>query len=126
VSVTAPVQSLVFDLIVHRDLPTVTRAEPLVFSRIFPEGRPTGGREDASRLPIFSRTSPLPGSPPAVATPLVPGYAAMLRRAAASVGCNLAEFVGIRLEMSHPPLGSTVILRFPLEETPGDAEQKGA
>lgn len=116
VSITAPVQSLVFDLVVHRDLRTVMLAEPLVFSRSFPEGRPTGGREDASRLPIFARTSPLPGSPPAVATPLVPGYSPMLRRAAASLGCNLAEFVGVRLEMSHPPLGSTVILRFPLEE----------
>jgi hypothetical protein len=119
VAVTSPVQTLVYDLIVHRDLPMAARAEPLVFSRTFPEGRPTGGREDASRLPIFSRPLPLAGSPPSVATPLVPGYSAMLRRVAGVLECDLGSFIGIRLEVSHPPLGSTVILRFPLEERAG-------
>jgi hypothetical protein len=118
VAVTTPVQSLVFDLVYHRDLPLVGRAEPLVFSRTFAEGRPTGGKHDASRLPIFSRTAPIPGSPPSVATPLVPGYSTMLRRAAAQLGVDLAEFVAIRLEMDHPPLGSTILLRFPLESPP--------
>lgn len=119
VAITAPAQALVFDLVVHRDLRGMASgAEPLVFNRTFPEGLPTGGRQDAARLPIFSRTVPLAGSPLAVATSLAPGYPSMLRRAAGRLGVDLAEFVGVRLEMDHPPMGATVILRFPLEEGP--------
>lgn len=51
----------------------------------------------------------------AVATALVPGYNDLFNYVGQQTGWDLAEFRGIRLQIKFPPLGSTVMLRFPLE-----------
>lgn len=112
-NITAPIEHLVFDLVVHESLAFALEAETLVFSRIFDQGRPTGSGI-ADLLPIRQPAVPLPGSPPAIATPLIPGYADVLADVAGKVGLDLRRCRAIRLEMRYPPLGSTVSLRFPL------------
>ncbi len=116
-NITTPVEHLVFDLVIHGSLAFALNAETLVFSRIFDQGRPTGTGV-AEQLPISPQAIELPGRPPAVATPLVPGYSEMLAEVAPRVGCDLKACRAIRLEMRFPPLGSTVTLRFPLPRQP--------
>ncbi|MFZ9691668.1 MAG: hypothetical protein ACO3EP_06460 [Phycisphaerales bacterium] len=116
-NITTPAENLVFDLIAHESLEFALDAEALVYSRIFDQGRATGsGVSDL--LPIQQSTGMLPGRPPAVATPLVPGYAETLSDVADRIGCDLTACRGLRLEMRYPPLGSTVTLRFKLPTRP--------
>jgi hypothetical protein len=112
-AITTPVEYLVADLIVHEDLLFALDAESLVFARIFPHGEHavTG---DHLQLPIRQKLVQLPGSPPAVATPLVPQYAAVVRSVYDRLGWDPARFRGVRLQMAYPPFGSTVLLRFKL------------
>ena len=112
-NITTPVEHLVFDLVVHESLAFALDAETLVFSRIFDQGRPTGSGI-ADQLPIRQPAVPLPGSPPAIATPLVPGYSEVMADVSSRFGFDLRTARAIRLEMRYPPLGSTVSLRFPL------------
>jgi hypothetical protein len=112
-NITTPAENLVFDLIAHESLSFVFEAQAMVFSRIFDQGRATGsGVSDL--LPIQQATASLPGRPPAVATPMVPGYAEAVGDVAERIGCDLRQCRGLRLEMRYPPLGSTVTLRFEL------------
>jgi hypothetical protein len=117
-SITAPAEALVFDIFAHRDLDFALKPEVLVFGRIFPHGRPTGGPDDPSLLPIRLSTTELPGSPPLVSTTLVPQYTPMIKRVYERLGWSPDEFQGTRLIMKYPPLGANVILRFPLPPQP--------
>jgi hypothetical protein len=113
-AITAPSEHLVFDLIVHNDLAELLNASVLVFGRIFPTGQHTGGPDDPCLIPIQQTLSPLPGSPTLVATSLVPGYPRLYSTVLNRLGWSPADFTGTRLVMKYPPLGSNVILRFPL------------
>jgi hypothetical protein len=117
-SITAPVEYLVADLIVHEDLPFALTPEVLVFARLFPHGEQAGGEHDAFLLPIRQRVTKLPGSPPAVATPLVPNYAEMVRTVYEQLGWDPKRFRAVRLQMTYPPFGATVLLRFTLPAPP--------
>ncbi len=117
-SITSPTEQLVMDVIVDKDLDFALRPELLVFGRIMSHGQPTGTNNDPCLLPIHENTVELPGSPPLVTTPMVPGYAKLITLAYDRLGWNPKEFRGIRLVMDYPPLGANVILRFPLPKAP--------
>lgn len=117
-TITAPAERLVSDIIVHRDLDFALKPELLVFGRIFPHGRPTGGKDDPSLLPIRQSPVDLPGSPPLVNTALVPRYAQLVQKVYSRMGWKPEAFRGTRLVMEYPPLGSNVILRFTLPAKP--------
>src|SRR5262249_52136451 len=76
-TITLPIENLVFDLILHE---SIELPPPEV--RVY--GRPMGGPYDPlsvneeSALPLAEKCVELAGSPPAVATPLVPRYSEMV------------------------------------------------
>jgi len=113
---TVPTEQLVFDLIYHRDLAFVRNAKAHVYA--FPVLNTTDveQREGSMRLPIQKPAMPLAGSPPAVSTPRVPGYADLVHDVISRLGRKLDEFRGLRFELKFPPLGSTAILSFTLPE----------
>ncbi|MBZ0170853.1 MAG: hypothetical protein K8E66_00585, partial [Phycisphaerales bacterium] len=115
-TITVPSEQLVFDLIYHQDLEFVARAETLVYSYSFLHGNREGEWDESSLLPINQPATPLAGSPPAVATPLVPRYAEMVQRVTRRFGAPASAFRGLRFELKYPPLGSTAVLRFNLPE----------
>ena len=117
-AITAPVEHLVSDIIVHRSLEFALKPEVFVFGHIFAHGRKTGGADDPTLLPIRQTTAELPGSPPLVNTPLVPKYPSIVRHVYQRMGWDPAEFHGVRLLMAFPPLGANIILRFPLPVAP--------
>jgi hypothetical protein len=117
-AITAPVERLVSDIIVDSRLEFALKPELLVFGRIFAHGQPTGDAKDPNLLPIHQSTIELPGTPPLVNTPLVPRYSELIGKVYERMGWQPEQFRGIRLLMEFPPLGSNVILRFPLPPPP--------
>lgn len=113
--VTTPTESIVFDVLYHRDLHTVEQAEVIVLREAMPGGVPSPATSDPRVLPIKPRLTPIPGTPPAVATTLVPRYAEMVQYAMSRAGWKASEFRGLRLEMAYPPMNSQIVVRFPLE-----------
>ncbi len=114
-TITLPIEHLVFDVLYHKSL-AVPTPSLLVFSR------PGGGLHDPAErreenvLPIQQRVTPLAGSPPAVATPLVPRYGELVSSVYARLGAIPSDFRGYRLMLRWPPMPSTVALRWPLPE----------
>ena len=125
-AITAPVETLIMDIIVARELEFALKPELLVFGHIFAHGQPTGGKDDPSLLPIEQPVRPLSGSPPLVNTPLVPDYRRLVARAYERMNWDPAQFRGTRLTLDYPPLGSNVILRFGLPTKPGEIRRTDA
>jgi len=121
--VTVPTEQLVFDLIYHRELSFVRDADTHVFA--FPVLNTVGveQHDDSMRLPIQQPAMPLAGSPPAVSTPRLPGYAELVRDVIGRLGGEPDQFGGLRFELRFPPLGSTAMLSFALPERRDGPEQ---
>jgi len=112
-SIVAPIENLVFDMIVHRDLAFALDPTVLTYGKEWEPGCAPEELEDIA-LPMNDEVSRLSGSPPVVTTPLVPRYSEMIDRVWERMAWNPKDFRGIRLHMKYPPLDSTVMLRFPL------------
>ncbi|MCA9273175.1 MAG: hypothetical protein KDA31_09030 [Phycisphaerales bacterium] len=109
-TVSIPAESLLFDLIVHRDLVEAMRPEVELYGKLW------GADADslpASRLPCSDQVIDL-GVGAQLATPLVPRYAEMVRKVMDNMGWNPGEFRCLRLIMLYPPMPSTVVMRYPL------------
>jgi hypothetical protein len=117
-AITTPVERLVSDIIVDQSLGFALKPQTLVFGRIFPHGQRSGTTDDPTLLPISQPAAELTGSPPMVNTPLVPRYAQLVRQVFQRMNWQPERFRGTRLLMEYPPLGSNVILRFPLPARP--------
>lgn len=116
VAITLPAERLIFDIIVHKDLPMGGEMEALIFG--YPHGGLDGppSQTTANRLPIPLELVDLPGSPPAISTPHVPWYPALAARVYERLGWNPAHFRAKRLILAHPPMSSRVVVRWPLAE----------
>lgn len=115
-TITVPAENLVFDLIYHKDLAFCAQAEARIYAYSFLHGNREGDWDESSVLPINQPATPIAGSPPAVATPLVPRYAEMLQLVTKRLEIDAGEFRGLRFELKYPPLGSTAVLRFGLPD----------
>ena len=102
----------------HRDLAFALRPRALVFPRIYPDNEQTPADGDPTQIPLKATVSELPGSPPALSSPALPGYAELIEKACTRLGCERGNFRGVRLQLRYPPLNSTVLLRFDLPAKP--------
>jgi hypothetical protein len=118
-AITTPVQHLLFDMIVHRDLEFMLKPKVQVFMHLFSDGERFGTAVNPSLLPGRREAVEIAGVPPAVATPLVPRYTEIVQAVADRLGWDLSQFRGVRFTMEYPPLGATVLQRFPLPDPPG-------
>lgn len=118
VPIITPCENLLFDLIVHRDLDYLDNLEAVVMGKIFTQGDSLSVGDADSALPIKLQPIKLAGSPPAIATPLVPRYTELFGYVGRCMDWDLSAFSAVRLQVTYPPLGSTVLLRFPLPSKP--------
>lgn len=114
VTISAPTERLVFDLYAHEELDFVLQAEPRAFMGIFMDPSEEPVPEGGLPLPVPKAVSPLPGSPPACAIAAFPRYGKLIQHVAAQMEWDLRSFRAVRYEVSFPPLGSTILLRFQL------------
>lgn len=112
--ITLPVEELVFDLLVHKDVRMPALPEVKMYG--FPHGGPDGpgAQTPDNELPLQERLLELAGRPPAQATPAVPGLSKMASAMYARMGWAPEDFRGLRLVLRHPPMSSRVVMRWPL------------
>lgn len=113
-SINAPVEHLLFDVIVHRDLVADRfdlRAEVLQAESSSPffDRHGTG-------LPCPERVRRLGANTPRVATPMAPRYGEIIDRVYERLAWDPQDFRGYRYEMKYPPLPCTVVLSYELPE----------
>ncbi|MEO0482124.1 MAG: hypothetical protein AAF138_00700 [Planctomycetota bacterium] len=111
-TVRTPVETVLFDLLLHRSL---THFEPAVASVVgLLEDRPGSSASGSSEsLSLLSGSAPAMtlGSPPVLQTPRLSKYAAMAEGALSRAGWGLDEFVGYRCEVEYPAAPCDVALR---------------
>lgn len=118
-TISVPIEHQLLDVLVHRDLAPGFHPEAFVY------GDPLGGQalggatQSQCVLPIDESVRQLPGSPPITVTPIYPRYAELVDMAYRRVGWDPADFVGYRLVVKYPPMGTAVSVRFDLPERPG-------
>lgn len=114
--ISVPIEHQLLDVLVHRDLAAGFRPEAFVY------GDPLGGQGFGSAdqshciLPIDETVRQLPGSPPITVTPVYSRYAEMVETVYERAGWDAADFVGFRLMVKYPPMGTSVSVRFGLAE----------
>jgi hypothetical protein len=115
-ALTLPVENVVFDLIFHRSLAIDESVEALLYG--FPHGGPDSPAEQSpqNQLPMSERPIELAGSPPALTTPLVPAVTKLAERVYMRMGWNPSDFRGLRLQVPYAPMGSQIVMRWPLPE----------
>lgn len=113
-SESLPVEQLIFDLIVHRSITDADHPEVSVFG--FPHGGPDdpGAQRQQNLLPVSGTFTELAGSPPAVATPLVPRYTEIMLAVFERMGMKPGEFRGRRMVLKYPPMSSMVVAKWKL------------
>jgi hypothetical protein len=118
-AISVPVEQQLLDVVMHRDLAVgIEPPEVLVYGDPFCSRPIASGAESQCRLPISERARSLPGSPPILGTPLLASYPELAKRVYARMGWRPEEFVGVRLQVKYPPMGTNVSLRFELPERP--------
>jgi hypothetical protein len=112
VGLAFPAETLLFDLLVHRDLTEAMSPELAHFSRL-PEHAVES--DESQRLPIDVEVVDL-GPNPSLATPLVDRYDALIDAAMTRAGWDRADFRCFRVAYKYPPVLTTVRLRYPLAQ----------
>lgn len=113
-----PIETLVFDLIVHQDVPMPHAPKLLVQGEANTSPDLPGRAKYNLSLPITDPILDLAGSPPVVTTPLVPKYSDVMSTVYSRLGRAPSEFRGYRMIMKYPPMSSQVLLRWELPEHP--------
>ncbi len=109
-----PVEWLVADLQIHRDLAFAMRPRVRVLGRLMGGPEPMEG-EDADVLPIAEHIQGI-GQPAVVATPLIPRYPDIVQAVHQRMGWDANDFVGFRFVMKYPPMPTSIVLQHDLAE----------
>jgi hypothetical protein len=108
-----PVEIAVFDLIFHESLPINKIVEASLCG--FPNGIPPWPWQDAAQeLRMNEQPEELAGPPVSHTTPLVPALSKIAACVYAQMGWNPKEFRGLRLQLPYAPMGSHLVMRWPL------------
>jgi hypothetical protein len=117
-TISAPTERLIFDLLAHESLDFVFTPQVRAFGGVFHDRSEDPDPAGSLPIPIHNNVAPMPGQPPVVATPAVQKYPEIVDFVHQRLGSNPQEFRGCRFDLSYPPLGSTVLLRFTLPQRP--------
>lgn len=120
-SVSIPSESFVSDLFVHRSIEGPEHAESAIFAALTGPVPYDPAAREAARIPIDCTPivhDELPGDDFARLVELanVPNYATMLRRSFEALGEDPRDYRLIRVAMTHPPMPSALVVRWPLPE----------
>lgn len=118
VLLTTPVELVVFDMFVHRDLGIEGPPRSQLLDRLkFPHSNDESLFDEQS-LPIAEEASMIRGGVRAAMHLRIPWYGRLLEYVGARIGHNLDEFDGSRFEMAYPPISTTLSRRFDLAKPP--------
>jgi len=112
--VTMPVETMIFDLIVHQELAYLMK--PRVMLLASTDGVGPGNAEQS--IPLEARPTELSGRPPLLGTPLVPRYDELTAMVFRRGGWNPRDFRALRIEIKYPPMHAVTVLRGELPKAP--------
>lgn len=113
-SVTMPVETMIFDVLVHRDLDFLMSPKGMLLSSVDGTGP---GQADQS-IPLEARPTELSGRPPILGTSAIPRYDELTSFVFARGGWNPREFRALRLTIPYQPMHSVAVMRTELPEKP--------
>jgi hypothetical protein len=116
--VTMPIETLLFDVIAHRDLPEVASAKVQVFGNPFGNSPLDAAARKSMLLPIGDPVREITGTPTRFSTDLSDGYGDLMHAVFNRISADPADFRVFRLEMQYPPMPSTVIVSYELPAQP--------
>jgi hypothetical protein len=113
-----PIERVMFDYFVHKDLqvPTPPRAQ-LLDRLAFPHANIESDFERQS-LPISETPFALSPGVSGALTPYIPWYPKLLDDVTNRIGQPMEDFEGSRFEMNYPPISTTLSRRFDLSPRP--------
>jgi hypothetical protein len=112
--ISMPTETLLFDVLVHQDLPELSSPKVMLFAAT-DSGGP--GRSDQA-IPIEARPAELSGRPPIFGTQLIPRYDELVAMILSRGGWNIREFRALRLTIKYPPMHAVAVLRSELLPPP--------
>lgn len=113
-----PVERVVFDMFVHRDLEVSAPPRVHLLDRLaFPHSN-VESDFDRQSLAISETPELLPRGASGCFHPLIPWYSSLVQDVASRVNQPLDDFIGSRFEMAYPPISTTLSRRFDLLPPP--------
>ncbi|MCC6677827.1 MAG: hypothetical protein IT436_11830 [Phycisphaerales bacterium] len=118
VLMSTPVERVLFDMFVHRDLGVTTPPRAQLLDRLgFPHSNDES-QFDRQSLQVPEAPELLPDGLAGTLCPYIPWYSKLVEDVTARVGHSIDEFVGSRFEMRYPPISTTLSRRFDLKPGP--------
>jgi hypothetical protein len=112
--VTMPIETLLFDVIAHRDLAEVAAAKVQVFGNPFGNASLDAEARRSLLLPISERVREITGTPTRFDTEHAQQYPELIKHVFGRIGADPADFRIFRVEMQYPPMPSTVMVSYNL------------
>lgn len=116
--VTMPIETLLFDVVAHRDLPEVADAKVQVFGNPFGNVSLDAAARKSMLLPMSEKVREITGAPTKFDTEHARQYPALIRSVFDRVGADPADFRVFRVELQYPPMPSTVMVSYDLQHQP--------
>lgn len=113
-SVTMPIETLVFDLIAHKELREVAGARVEVIGSPFGTAPADAAGGSPMLLPISERLVELDVAPHTLRTDLWDRYTEMIGWIFTRIGADPSDFRVFRMTMQYPPMPSTVMVSYEL------------
>ncbi|TWT42288.1 hypothetical protein RAS1_34180 [Phycisphaerae bacterium RAS1] len=108
-----PVETLIHDLFVHRDLSYALSPQLLLYSQM-PGGPLFPADHDRGRLSVYDPVIDLGRGPPDVVTSEFPRYAQMVAAVFERLAWRAEEFHGFRFRLHYPPIPTIAVWRYEL------------
>jgi hypothetical protein len=112
--VTMPIETLLFDVIAHRDLAEVAAAKVQVFGNPFGNASLDAEARRSLLLPISERVREITGTPTRFDTEHAQQYPELIKHVFGRIGADPSDFRVFRVEMQYPPMPSTVMVSYSL------------
>jgi len=112
--VTMPIETLLFDVIAHKDLPEVAGAKFQVFGNPFGNAPLDSAARKSMLLPISEPVREITGSPTRLDTEHASDYPELIRHVFRRMGADMADFRVFRVELQYPPMPSTAMVSYQL------------
>lgn len=112
VLLTTPVERVVFDMYLHKDLGINSPPPAQLLDRLNFPHQHIESEFVRQALPIAETPELLPPGIPGVMCPHIPWYPRMVLDVTSRIGHKIDDFVGSRFEMTYPPISTTLSRRF--------------
>lgn len=108
--ISAPVETLLFDMLVHKDIALASTPAVQVYGQLIAGFSPKTNRD---LLPLDHPVEEMQGEQLADETPVLPKYGEVMEHVVGRLGFALGDFTVYRFTLEYPPFPSTVMMDIP-------------